>query len=199
MTFPRLRMATVAAVSAATAIFASAAGANAATTSPAPRSHVVSQATQNRPHGRIKAPVTGTFRTRHGVGHFKGKFVPRHFKVVNGTLKATGRLTGKLTGPGGKNLGTVKRTITTTVETKGHGKAASIPGACSVLNLVLGPLHLNLLGLNVHLNRVHLTITAIPGTGQLLGNLLCAITNLLNSGGSLSQVAALLNQVLALI
>lgn len=199
MILTRLRLATVAAVSVATAICVSAAGANAATTSSAPRSHAVSQATPNRPHGRIKAPVTGTFKTPHGTGHFTGKFVPRHFKVVNGTLKATGRLTGKLTGPGGKKLGTVKRTITTTVETKGQGQAASIPAACSVLNLVLGPLHLNLLGLNVHLNRVHLTITAIPGTGQLLGNLLCAITNLLNSGGSLSQVAALLNQVLALI
>ena len=143
----------------------------------------------------MKAPVTGKFTTRQGTGTFTGKFVPRHFKVVNGALKATGRLTGKLTGPGGKRVGTVSRTITTTVETN----AANIPAACSVLNLVLGPLNLNLLGLNVHLNRVHLTITAIPGAGQLLGNLLCAIAGLLNGGGSLSQIASLLNQVLALI
>ena len=195
MIFTRLRMASVVAASAATAICVSAAGANAATTSPAPRSHAVSSPATNRPEGRMKAPVTGKFTTRQGTGTFTGKFVPRHFKVVNGALKATGRLTGKLTGPGGKRVGTVSRTITTTVETN----AANIPAACSVLNLVLGPLNLNLLGLNVHLNRVHLTITAIPGAGQLLGNLLCAIAGLLNGGGSLSQIASLLNQVLALI
>ncbi len=193
----RLRMATVAAVSAATSVCVFAAGANAATTSPVPRAHAVSHTATNRPQGRIKAPVTGTFKTPHGTGHFKGKFAPRHFKVVNGTLKATGRLTGKLTGPGGRKLGTVNRTVTETVKT--NRRAGDVPAACSVLNLVLGPLHLNLLGLNVHLNRVHLTITAIPGAGQLLGNLLCAITNLLNSGGSLSSISSLLNQVLALI
>jgi hypothetical protein len=70
---------------------------------------------------------------------------------------------------------------------------------CSILNLKLGPLNLNLLGLNVHLNRVHLTITAIPGAGNLLGNLLCRIAGLLNGGGSLTQIATLLNRVLALL
>lgn len=197
MIFSRLRMASVAAVSAATAVCVFAVGANASAISPAPRSHA-SPVTSVKPQGRIKAPVTGTFRTSHGIGHFTGKFMPRHFKVVRGVLKATGKLTGTMTGPGGKHLGTVTRTITTTVETK-SAKDAATPAACSVLNLVLGPLHLNLLGLNVNLNRVHLTITAIPGAGQLIGNLLCAIANLLNSGGSLGQLSSLLNQVLALI
>ena len=45
---------------------------------------------------------------------------------------------------------------------------------CSILDLTLGPLHLNLLGLVVDLNTVHLTITADP-TGGLLGNLLCSL------------------------
>ena len=64
-----------------------------------------------------------------------------------------------------------------------------------MLNLVLGPL--NLLGLVVTLNQVHLTITAVPGAGNLLGNLLCAVANLLNGTGSLSTLSALLNQILA--
>jgi hypothetical protein len=46
---------------------------------------------------------------------------------------------------------------------------------CPVLDLVLGPLHLNLLGLVVDLNRVHLTITAIRN-GGLLGNLFCGLS-----------------------
>jgi hypothetical protein len=41
---------------------------------------------------------------------------------------------------------------------------------------VLGPLHLNLLGLLVDLNRVHLAITATPG-GGILGNLFCGLAN----------------------
>jgi hypothetical protein len=46
---------------------------------------------------------------------------------------------------------------------------------------------------------VHLTITAVPGAGNLLGNLLCAVANLLNGTGSLSAIAALLSQILALL
>src|SRR5215210_77396 len=45
---------------------------------------------------------------------------------------------------------------------------------CPVLDLTLGPLDLNLLGLMVHLDRVHLTITA-DSNGGLLGSLLCSL------------------------
>jgi hypothetical protein len=61
---------------------------------------------------------------------------------------------------------------------------------------VLGPLHLDLLGLNVDLNQVHLNITAQPGPGNLLGNLLCSVTNLLDNtggGGLNTAVQNLLN------
>jgi hypothetical protein len=47
-------------------------------------------------------------------------------------------------------------------------------GHCTVLDLTLGPLDLNLLGLMIHLNRVHLRITADPN-GGLLGSLLCGL------------------------
>ena len=77
--------------------------------------------------------------------------------------------------------------------------AAAAATSCRVLNLVLGPLHLNLLGLVVDLNQVHLTITAVPGPGNLLGNLLCSVVGLLNGGGALSQISALLNSILALL
>lgn len=46
---------------------------------------------------------------------------------------------------------------------------------CPVLDLVLGPLHLNLLGLVVDLNQVHLTVTATQG-GGILGNLFCSLS-----------------------
>jgi hypothetical protein len=56
--------------------------------------------------------------------------------------------------------------------------AAQQQQECQVLELILGPLDVRLLGLRVHLNRVHLTITGIPSTqpgGGLLGDILCAL------------------------
>lgn len=47
-------------------------------------------------------------------------------------------------------------------------------GTCPILDLILGPLHLDLLGLIVDLNQVHLTITANP-TGGVLGSLFCSL------------------------
>jgi len=44
---------------------------------------------------------------------------------------------------------------------------------CAVLDLILGPLHLDLLGLIVDLNKVQLDIFAIPGT--TLGDLFCQL------------------------
>jgi hypothetical protein len=51
---------------------------------------------------------------------------------------------------------------------------ASPQTICSILDLTLGPLDLNLLGLIVHLDQVHLTITA-DSEGGILGQLLCGI------------------------
>ncbi|GAC1318005.1 MAG: hypothetical protein NVSMB25_06730 [Thermoleophilaceae bacterium] len=47
---------------------------------------------------------------------------------------------------------------------------------CPVLDLVLGPLNLNLLGLVVDLQKVHLTITAARGQGAL-GDLFCTLAD----------------------
>ncbi len=50
---------------------------------------------------------------------------------------------------------------------------------CEVLDLILGPLDLNLLGLRVQLSRVHLRITA-DSEGGVLGSLFCSL-----AGGTL--------------
>jgi hypothetical protein len=75
---------------------------------------------------------------------------------------------------------------------------------CAILNLDLGPIDLNLLGLQVVLDNceggpVEVDITAEPGPGNLLGNLLCGITNLLNGGlnlGGLNRLVSNLNRLL---
>lgn len=60
---------------------------------------------------------------------------------------------------------------------------------CPILNLQLGPIHLDLLGLNVDTSPICLVITAHEG-GGLLGDLLCAVARLLSSGGPLSGLTA---------
>ena len=60
-----------------------------------------------------------------------------------------------------------KSTLTTS-------RTASPLAICPILDLTLGPLDLNLLGLMVHLDTVHLTITA-DSTGGILGSLLCSL------------------------
>jgi len=71
--------------------------------------------------------------------------------------------------------------------------------ACDILNLVLGPLDLNILGLEVHLNQVILDIVAQPGPGNLLGNLLCAVAGLLDGGNINPGLANLLNRIFGLL
>jgi hypothetical protein len=62
--------------------------------------------------------------------------------------------------------------------------------AGDILHLEFDPLDLDLLRLVVHLDEVVLDITAQPGAGHLLGNLLCAIANLLNGNGGLTAIVS---------
>ncbi len=59
---------------------------------------------------------------------------------------------------------------------------------CPILHLMLGPIHLNLLGLKVDTSKICLDITAQHGPGNLLGNLLCDVANLLNGGTPLGNI-----------
>jgi hypothetical protein len=120
---------------------------------------------------------------------FSGVLSVTNFTNTNGLLTAVGTITGSILDSAGNVLQTVTGTFTAAV--------TSATGSCQILSLTLGPLHLNLLGLVVDLNQVVLTITAVPGAGNLLGNLLCDIANLLNSGGPLSTLIQDLNSLLA--
>jgi hypothetical protein len=108
--------------------------------------------------------------------------------VANGTFTGTATVAGVVT--------PLTNAVVSSVVTPAQATAS-----CQILDLVLGPLHLDLLGLVVDLNQVHLTITAVPGPGNLLGNLLCAVAHLLDGPGAgntgLQQIINLLNQILA--
>jgi hypothetical protein len=71
---------------------------------------------------------------------------------------------------------------------------------CRILDLDLGPIHLDLLGLVVDLSEVELDITAQQGPGHLLGNLLCALVSLLDRNPlDLLAIDRLLDQINAII
>lgn len=54
------------------------------------------------------------------------------------------------------------------------------------------PLNLDLLGLNLTIGHIDLELSAHTGQGLILGNLLYNVSNLLNSGSSLSTLLHLL-------
>ena len=58
---------------------------------------------------------------------------------------------------------------------------------CDVLHLVIGPVHLDLLGLIVDINKVVLDLKGIPGT--LLGDIFCQLSNTPPAPGGASTVA----------
>lgn len=171
----------------------------AATASPAKAS--ASQAAPASAHQGYSAPISGK-----AEGHdVTGTFTPRAFHLEHGRLVATGQLRGTIDG-----VGDFRRTVTMEVQHATVGGAASggrfagaAAGSCEILNLVLGPLDLDLLGLQVHLDQVVLDITAQQGAGNLLGNLLCAVAGLLDNngilGGLLTQLNDLLNQILGVL
>ncbi len=73
---------------------------------------------------------------------------------------------------------------------------SNVTSMCDILDLDIGPISLDLLGLHVDLSRIVLDVTAEAGAGKLLGNLLCTVANLLNDPTGLSR---LLNQILDLL
>lgn len=151
------------------------------------------------------APVAGFTlpinATAAGQGTFSGLLRMTRFVADGNNLVAIGLLTGTLVDDIGRQSAIIKNVsipvvIPPPTTTAAGAKTAA---ACDVLNLVLGPLDLNLLGLVVHLDRVVLDVTAVTGAGALLGNLLCAVTGLLDGAGALADLASILNQLIGLL
>jgi len=65
-------------------------------------------------------------------------------------------------------------------------------GVCDILDLSLAPIHLDLLGLVADTSAICVSVTAVPGPGKLLGNLLCSLEDLLNNRGNNAHAEAVL-------
>ncbi|MDQ3326806.1 MAG: hypothetical protein M3419_02600 [Actinomycetota bacterium] len=134
-------------------------------------------------------------------GVVRGTFTPDRFFVKKSEVFAGGTLNAVLRRGDGTLVGRTSREIAIPVRNATTGAAAE-RRRCDVLNLVLGPLDLNLLGLEVHLNRVVLDIVAVTGAGNL--NLICAVVGLLDGTVGLTalerlRLASLLNRTLNLL
>ena len=179
----------------------------------------------------LSGQVTGTLQD--GTGKVAGLFNVTKFKRQDGQLVAVGKFTGTITDAAGtvttvsKKIAMPLATEPAAEEAEKPSAAEKKAGvanqlspeteeqlapdapqaaallSCQIVDLVLGPLDLDLLGLQVHLDTVHLNITAQGGPGNLLGNLLCAVAGVLDGStglnGILNGIVTLLNQLLAVL
>ncbi len=138
----------------------------------------------------VAAPLGATAapKTSGGTATFQGidgvvSDLTATFDRATGLTTITGTFTDAVTG--------IVTDFTTTL--------LSASGSCTILHLELGPLDLDLLGLQVHLDQVVLDITAQSGPGNLLGNLLCAVAHLLDGSASGNALTNLLNTLFGLL
>lgn len=132
-------------------------------------------------------PVSGTLADG---GTFKGKVTITEFGydltqglVVSGFLHGTATTADGVAHEIEQSFTSVHASLTDTA-----AGGAQIAAVCEILDLDIGAIHLDLLGLVVDLAPVHLDITAVSGAGNLLGNLLCAVVGLLDPGGFLGDL-----------
>jgi hypothetical protein len=146
---------------------------------------------------------------------FKGTYTIEKFVNSGGKLYSVGTLKGKVGKKKIKKSGVRLPAAVANNAAAGSSQAHSSqvvpplplpplpPGnACSILSLNLGPINLNVLGLVIRTNEIQLRVDAVQGPGNLLGNLLCGITGILNPGAlantPLGQLTQILNALLAL-
>lgn len=142
--------------------------------------------------GGLLSGVTGSTNLNDLLGNLN--------TVLNST---TGGLAG--TGQTGGLLGGLSAILNTATgqATTPTGRAARAPGGVTnLLHLSVGPVDLNLLGLNVHLDNcakgpVTVDVSAQRGPGNLLGNLLTGVARLLEGprSGATNPAQALLGLI----
>jgi hypothetical protein len=138
-----------------------------------------------------KVAMTGT--AKNGK-KFTGTYTIDRFTRSGGKQYAVGTLKGRLKGR------RVKRDdVRIPVALSRAAQGAQIPptpNACQILNLTLQPIDLNLLGVRLRTSRIDLRLEGVPGAGNLLGNLLCGITGILDPQAATPATPSVLTQVL---
>jgi hypothetical protein len=149
-------------------------------------------------------PVHGV--VKNSTQQFNGSYAIQRYVKRGNKAYAVGTLKGKLNGRRVTRYNVMMPAKLAGPPAVGAANARTAQAACTVLQLQLGPIDLNLLGLRVQLFGgtnpanalpVTLLITGVPGDGNLLGNLLCNLTGALNQPGILSQLNSNLSQLTA--
>jgi hypothetical protein len=149
-------------------------------------------------------PLSGT--AKNGKA-FKGTYTIERFVASGDKLYSVGDVKGKI---GNRKVtknnvrlpAAVRNASTTAKASQVQPPPLPLPplppgNACAILALDLGPINLNVLGLVVRTNQIQLRIDAVQGPGNLLGNLLCGITGILNPQAIASTPLAQLAQILS--
>lgn len=145
--------------------------------------------------GDVVVPVQGKIVDHPGMS-FKGRIINPNvtYNADKDILQVAGTLRGTLTKADGTTKSVNEAFKTRAVASTGSGAISAQATSCSILNLDIGRIHLDLLGLVIDLSPIHLDVTAVPGAGNLLGNLLCAVAGLLDPNTALANF---LNNLLA--
>ena len=147
--------------------------------------------------GPIVQQVTNLAITNPATGQnalFTGALTITSFASnAAGDLLANGSLLGTITGAittGGAATTPINTTFTNLLVDAGR---------CPILNLDIGRIFLDLLGLELDVAPISIDLTAVAGPGNLLGNLLCALVGILDQNPLAGAVANLLNQINAIL
>lgn len=139
---------------------------------------------------------------------FAGEWTITRFVEDGGALFAEGVLTGEVTNKHGKPTKTVEETVLLPVTVRDVSAAgagavrAQATGDCDVLELVLGPITLDLLGLNLFIGGeggvpILIDLDATPSEG-ILGQILCGLAGGLPLDDLIGQLEDLLDFLNAL-
>ena len=137
----------------------------------------------------VTVPVTNPTTGASGV--FRGTITITQFALdAANQLVASGTIVGQTTLNG----------VTSNVNTTFTNLQVTPGRRCPILHLDIGPIFLDLLGLQVQTSRIVVDVTAVAGAGNLLGNLLCALVGLLDQTPlNLTLIQQLLNQINAIL
>jgi hypothetical protein len=116
--------------------------------------------------------------------------------ITSFSTNAAGDLIANGTATGTAVIGT---TTTTLTNAPFSSVVTPMQQTCPILQLDIGQIFLDLLGLQVDIAPISVDITAVAGPGNLLGNLLCALVHLLDQNPLGAAVQNLLNQINAIL
>jgi len=122
--------------------------------------------------------------------------IQRFARTTEEAVAAVGTLTLSFADPTSSAQRTIVTQVAMPLARSGDTTPPPTAGACETLSLVLGPLDLNLLTVDVHLEQANVDLTVVEGAGEQLGNLLCDATRLIDRAAAPAELVKTLNTLL---